>query len=339
MKKLGITLGLSLIAIVALGQKKAVSEALKLAKDAKPNYNEARAKIKEALVHAETKDDAKTWFTAGQIESAQFDTETAKQLLNQKPDEAAMYNALGEIYPYFLKAYELDKIPDAKGRVKPKFIKDMKAIMKANLPYYINGAAYYSEQNEYRKSYDFFNQYIAIADGQLLKENEKPADKAAVEEVDSNYVYAVYYSVIMAFQLNDHALAVDALIRANKQDFKKYEILQYLAEEYKIAEDTVHWEAALKDGLALFPKDEYFLFNLVGIYLSTERNDKAIEFISAAIQNSPNDAGLYKVAGIIYESGFKDYAKAEEAFKKSVELDGENDETQSNLGRIYFNQG
>ena len=43
-----------------------------------------------------------------------------------------MYEALGSILPYFEKAYELDQLPNEKGKVKPKFTKDIKGILGAN---------------------------------------------------------------------------------------------------------------------------------------------------------------------------------------------------------------
>ena len=334
MKKLGFTLGLCLLASVSFGQKKVVSEALKLARDAKPNFTEARAKIKSALENEETKNAAQTWYTAGQIESLQFDTENTKQMLGQQPDEAAMYNALAQVYPYFAKAYDLDRLPDAKGRVRPKYTKDMKSILKANLPYYMNGGGYFFEQRDYQKSYDFFNQYIDISDSPLMKDGEK-----AGAEVDSSYIYATYYAAIAVSQLNDSPTTIKAMKRASKLDFKKNEMLQYLSEEYKNAQDTASWEGVLNEGLAAFPKESYFLFNLISVYISSNRNEQALNFINTAIQNEPGNAQLYDVAGRVYESGLRDYAKAEEFFKKSVELDGENAESQSNLGRIYFNQG
>jgi tetratricopeptide (TPR) repeat protein len=335
MKKLFLTFGLCMAVSVAFGQKKAVTDALKFAKDAKPNFEEARKKIKEALANAETKDDAKTWFVAGQIESIVVDGEIAQQVLGKKPNEAVMYGALENIYPYFSKAYELDNLPNEKGKVKPKYSKDIKAILKADLPHYIYGGAYYFENLDYRKAHDFFNDYIEIADSKLLKEGEKTD---VTVPVDSNYIFANYYAALASSQLNDHNAAIVAMKRASKQDYKQNEIIQYLAEEYRNVADTANFEATLSEGLAIFPKEPYFLLNLINIYIQTGRNEKAIDYINTAIVNDPTNANLYDVAGRIYESGFKNLDKAEEYFKKATEIDGENAETQSNLGRIYFNQ-
>ena len=333
MKKLVFTIGLCLVTIISFGQKKAVTDALKYAKDTKPNFAEARAAIKGALENAETKDDAKTWYTAGQIESLQFDQENTKQMLQQQPDEAVMYSSLLAVYPYFVKAYELDNVPDAKGKVKPKFVKDIKSILRANMPYYINGGAYYFDQRDYKKALDCFNQIIDIIDNPFMKE-----EKAAMSPTDSTYYYANYYAAIASAQIDDSELAIKTLIRASKIDYKQNETLQYLSDEYRKIQDTVNWEKTLGEGLALFPNEEFFLFQLIQIYISTERNTKAIDFIESAIKNNPSNALLYDVAGRVYETGLKDVVKAEEYFNKAIELDGENAETQSNMGRIFFNQ-
>lgn len=44
-----------------------------------------------------------------------------------------MYEALYGILPYFQKAYELDQLPNEKGKVKPKYTKDIKSILSANM--------------------------------------------------------------------------------------------------------------------------------------------------------------------------------------------------------------
>ncbi|MDR2472013.1 MAG: hypothetical protein LBD53_00435 [Tannerella sp.] len=338
MKRIFLTFGLCLTAMIAFGQKKAVADAARLAKDTKPNFTEAKAKIKAALEHPETKDDAKTWFTAGDIESRLFDSENLKLPLGQTPNSAIMYGALFEVYPYFLKAYELDKIPDAKGKVKPKVTKDMQAIMQANMPYYMNGAIYYFEQKDYKKSYQFFNQMIEIKDGTLIKEGVKPPKKDEEVPVDSQYVFAVYYAAIAAIQSNDSQAAIATLTRASKQDFNQNEMLQYLGEEYRKLNDTLNLEKTMLEGLALFPTEQHFIINLINIYLHSDRHKEALTLLEKAIQADPTSAQLYDVAGRIYETSYKDDVKAEELYLKSIELDPDVAESQSNLGRIYFNR-
>ena len=335
MKNLVLTLGLCLVASVSFGQKKAVTEALKLAKDAKPNFTEARSTIKGALSNPETKNDAKTWYTAGQIESLQFDQENTKQMLGQQPNEEVMFNALIEVYPYFIEAYKLDNLPDAKGKVKPKFTKDIKSILRVNLPYYMNGGAFYFEKRDYRKAIAYFDQIVDISNDPIMKEGEKNMIDFAA---DSNYLFANYYAAIASAQLEDHEVALRVMNRALGVDFKKNDILQLLSEEYNRVNDTVNWEKTSNEGFALYPADDFFLFNLIRIYIDTDRHDKSLEYINTAISNNPTNAQLYNVAGRIHEASTKDYSKAEEYYIKSIEINSEDAEVQSNLGRIYFNQ-
>ena len=335
MKKLVFTLGLCLVASISFGQKKAVADALKLAKDPKPNFTEARALIKGALENAETKNDPKTWYTAGQIESLQFDQENTKQMLQQQADDEVMFSALIKVYPYFLEAYKLDNLPDAKGKIKPKFTKDIKSIMRANLPFYWNGGGYYFDNRDFKKAIEFFDQYIEISDNPIMKDGEKVSEVS----VDSFYLYSNYYAAVAAGELEDHELTVKTINRARNVDFKQQILLQTLVEEYKRVNDTVNMEKYSNEGMALYPKDDYFLIALINIYLNTNRNEKAIEYINTALQNNPDDAILFNSAGRIYEIIGDNFEKSEECYKRSIELDGQNAESQSNIGRLYYYRG
>ena len=147
MKRVLLTVALCVAASVSFAQKKAVNEAQSIAKGSTPDFSEARTLIKGALENPETKDDAKTWYVAGFIEDQQFSNERTKQVLGQQPDEPVMYEALGSILPYFEKAYELDQLPNEKGKVKPKFTKDIKGILGANHVYYNQGVNKQGEAN------------------------------------------------------------------------------------------------------------------------------------------------------------------------------------------------
>ena len=129
MKRILWTVALCIAATGAFAQKKAVKEAQSIAKGSNPDFTEARTIINGALENPETKEDAQAWFVAGFIENQQFSAEQTKQMIGQQPDEATMYTALTSILPYFEKAYEYDQRPNAKGKVKPKYTKDMKSIV------------------------------------------------------------------------------------------------------------------------------------------------------------------------------------------------------------------
>lgn len=332
MKRVLLTVALCVAASASFAQKKAVSEAQSIAKGQNPDFTEARTLIKGAMENAETKDDAKTWFVAGSIEDSQFSAERTKQMLGQQPNEPVMYEALINILPYFEKSYELDQLPNAKGKIKPKFTKDIKNILSANHIYYINGGAFYFDQKDYKKAYDFFEQYLKISDHPMFKGEETAAR-------DSNFMTVQFYAAVAATQLQNSQLAIAALERAKTMDYRANDVYQYLCYEYEQAKDTVNLEKTLEEGMQKFPEEPYYLMSLINNYIYSNRNEKAVQYLNTAISKDPQNPQLYDVMGRVYETGMKDYAQAETYFKKALEINPDYIESMSNLGRIYYNQG
>lgn len=335
MKRVLLTVALCVAASASFAQKKVVNEAQSIAKGSNADFGEARTLIKGALENPETKDDAKTWYVAGFIEDQQFNAERAKQILGQQPNEPVMYEALYGILPYFQKAYELDQLPNEKGKVKPKYTKDIKSILSANHVYLFNGGAYYFDKQEYKKAYDFFNQYVEISELPMFAGTQ-------TAEKDSTFMTVQFYAAAAASLAKDSKLAIAALERAKNTPYRQYDVYQYLCYEYgeaRTAQDSVMLEKTFEEGMQVFPDSAFFLNNLINTYIYSNRNEKALEMLNVAIQKNPNDANLYNVMGRVYETGLKDYANAEKNFQIALEKDPNLTDALSNIGRIYYNQG
>ena len=335
MKRVLLTVALCVAASASFAQKKVVNEAQSIAKGSNADFGEARTLIKGALENPETKDDAKTWYVAGFIEDQQFNAERAKQILGQQPNEPVMYEALYGILPYFQKAYELDQLPNEKGKVKPKYTKDIKSILSANHVYLFNGGAYYFDKQEYKKAYDFFNQYVEISELPMFAGTQ-------TAEKDSTFMTVQFYAAAAASLAKDSRLAIAALERAKNTPYRQYDVYQYFCYEYgeaRTAQDSVMLEKTFEEGMQVFPDSAFFLNNLINTYIYSNRNEKALEMLNVAIQKNPNDANLYNVMGRVYETGLKDYANAEKNFQIALEKDPNLTDALSNIGRIYYNQG
>ena len=335
MKRVLLTVALCVAASASFAQKKVVNEAQSIAKGSNADFGEARTLIKGALENPETKDDAKTWYVAGFIEDQQFNAERAKQILGQQPNEPVMYEALYGILPYFQKAYELDQLPNEKGKVKPKYTKDIKSILSANHVYLFNGGAYYFDNQEYNKAYDFCNHFVEISELPMFAGTQ-------TAEKDSTFMTVQFYAAAAASLAKDSRLAIAALERAKNTPYRQYDVYQYLCYEYgeaRTAQDSVMLEKTFEEGMQVFPDSAFFLNNLINTYIYSNRNEKALEMLNVAIQKNPNDANLYNVMGRVYETGLKDYANAEKNFQIALEKDPNLTDALSNIGRIYYNQG
>ncbi|MDR0796017.1 MAG: tetratricopeptide repeat protein [Tannerella sp.] len=332
MKHVFLIIGLCLATTAAIAQKAAVTGAERAAKDQKSNLGEARNLIKGAMTNAETKDDPKTWFIAGQVEDAQFNRENTKQILGQQPNEPVMYEALMNAVPFFLKANELDQRPNAKGKVAPKYTKNIKGILSANHIYFLNGGGYYFDEKDYSKAHNFFEKYLEIANLPFFA-GEKTAAK------DSTYMMIQFYSAIAACQMQNPELAIKVLTRAKDFPFRQSDVYQQLIVEYDQIKDSVNMEKTLEEGYKIFPDSSMYLLNLINLYIYSDRNEKAIELLNTAISKDAKSPELFQALGSVYETGYKDNKKAEEYFKKALDLSPDSPIALSNLGRVYYNQG
>ncbi|GHV55884.1 hypothetical protein FACS1894182_01210 [Bacteroidia bacterium] len=335
MKKLTFTFVLCFAVGLAFGQKKALNVAKNEVKSLKPNIEEARTAIQGALKDAETMNDAETWYVAGMVENKAFDTERAKEILGQAANEGVMYPALIKIYPYFAKANELDQLPDAKGKVKSKFQKDIKAIMIANRPYYINAGSYFYEKGDYQKAYENFRFY---GDMPKLPPFEGDVKSFPTQANDTNDIKIRYYAALAATSIPNADAAIELFNEIKDLGWSENEIYQRLASEYSQKEDTVHFVDVLKQGVNKFPQEPYYILNLINVNINQGKSDDAINYLQKAISVSPNDAQLYDVLGLVYEN-IKQPDNAILNIKKALEINPDYAEALSHLGRIYYNSG
>lgn len=329
MRKTLIAVTLCLATGLSFGQMKTVNSAFNEAKAEKPDLKEARAEIKSALENPETKDEAKTWYVAGFIENKAFENERNKQYVNQKPEEDAMYTALLACYNYYLKAAELDQRPNEKGKVKPKYLKDIKKTLKSNQVDYINGGAYYFDQKEFGKAYDQFNAFLEIPKLPFMQDEQIP--------IDTNYVKIKYYAALAATQMNDPQLAIRSLEDLKNDNYNPVEVYQYLVYEYQQTKDTANLVKTLEEGATKFKEEPFFVQSLINLYITTNELDKAIQYLDQAIEADPQNAQLWNVKGQLYENLQKDDL-AIECFDKAIALNPEYAEAYGNKGRVYYNQ-
>ncbi|MGL4780047.1 MAG: tetratricopeptide repeat protein [Bacteroidales bacterium] len=329
MKKVSLLATLCLVASVGFAQKKNVSSALSEANAEKPKFGEAINLIDAAMQNPETDKDAKTFYVAGYIQLKQFEAERNKTLLQQQANDAVMYNSLLNMYNYYTKAYDLDQLPDEKGKVKPKFVKKMTADLTGIYPNFINGGVYFNDQKDYKKAYELFNTYTELPNNPMMKDIEWSKD-TLMKDIK-------YYTCLMAVQSEDSKLAISTLERFKNDEYKGNELLQFLCFEYEKQQDTTQLVNTLQEGAKRYPSEPYFIQNLINMYLKTGKMNEAIAYLDEAIKLDPNNANYYNVKGAILEEQ-KDIQGALAAFQQAEKVDPNNAETYNNIGRVYYNQ-
>ena len=102
----------------------------------------------------------------------------------------------------------------------------------------------------------------------------------------------------------------------------------------EIQEEAVKY---LLEGNERFPNDEYMLIELINYYLMGDEPAKSEKYLDAAIKMNPKDANLYRAKGTLYEK-LNQPEKAEEMYRKTLELDPNDFVSQYNLGNIQLNK-
>ena len=306
-----------------------VKGADRLSDASKPNYPEARNLIQQALENPETKDDAKTWYTAGLVEERAFTGENQKSLKGEPQDLPNMYKALLAMHEYYTKTYEIDHQPNDKGKVRPKFEKKISKAYEENLLYYINAGGYYMEQKDFKNALKAFQAFREIKRSPLF-EGEK------IAQPDSNSMMVDFFAIITAYQAGDKQLAIQYGEELKGNGYRQNEVYQILAQTYIEEGDTANYITTMREGLKLFPKEPYYSVNLINTYIVQNKYDEARTFLTQAIELNPENPQLYDVMGKLYEESNEE--EAIKWFSKALEVDPNYVESLCNIGRIYYNE-
>ncbi|MDO4790647.1 MAG: tetratricopeptide repeat protein [Porphyromonas sp.] len=317
-------------AMPTFGQEKVVKQVQRLIKADKPNIKEARELIKPTLENEETKGSAFAWFVAGEVEKTLVEGEKIKMALQQPYNEVNFYNGLKNMYDLYLKASELDALPNEKGKVKKRYEKGIKSALGNNHGFYINAGSYYLNQQKNAEAYPFFKIYMDIKDLPMF-------EGSPIAAKDSVSMQVAFFKAFAA-QSVDSKLAIQEYEAIKGDDYRRSDVYQLLAEAYKKDGDNAGYERTILEGAKLFPKEKFFTFNLINSYIQSGRNDEAIEYLTKAIQNDPENVELINVLGKVYDQGKQDPDKALEYFQKALSINPNHSESIIDTGRVYYNK-
>ena len=330
MKKLILSTALCLIVFAAFSQKKNVNAVKSEISASKPNFAQAQTLMAEALEDPETKDNPETWYVAGSLEDKIFTNENNKTILKQQPDSTVMYEALIKSYDLFLKVFDLEKIPNEKGKISDKFSKQVKSILKINHPDYVNGGVYYYANKNYDKAYTAFNTYLEIPQLDIFKK-----DKLAADNV---YNQIALYASYSANYVGNSERAIQILESLKEKNYEKELVYSSLIDAYRDAKDSVRCMNTLLESAKQFPKNMYFIQNLINEYIKTGQREKAITYLDEAIAQEPGDPQYWSVKGDLYFAD-KNEEKALAAYKEALNVNPDYVPALGAIGSLYYNKG
>ena len=348
MKKTLLTASLLLLsATLSFGQKALVDQAWSMAKKAeKPDFKAARNTIQQALA-GESAEDVKAWYVAGNIEQRFYEKENEQAQFGMAAKEKEMDKALEDGYKYYRKAVGLDTLPNEKGKVKPKYIKNIQKDLLANSDGYINAGVRYFNAQEYLKAYEMWNIFIEIRELPFM------APMAKDMPADSIYAMLEYNAALAALNSGDADLTLKALLRAKGNGYEQNNVYKFIVGQYEAARDTANLIAILNEGNELFSnldvvatrpdgstftqKENYYSLRLINLYIAANDYNKAIDVLEAVVANDPENPELWNVKGQLLEAQ-DDIEGAIACFDKALSMNPNFALALGNMGRMYFNQ-
>lgn len=342
MKKL-LTFALCMAAVGSMSAQKANVEAAKKLAGKPEKIAEARDLINQAIQNPETAQDAQTYYIAGKIEFDAYDKDYATGMINPASvDRLKMGEEIINGYNQFLKALPLDQVPNEKGKVKPRFTKDMINKIKGHANDYFQSAVeFFNGHKYYPEAYESFMIYADMPEQDFMAEEklELPAEDRGT---------AYFNAGLAAYQGNEIYKSADAFRKArgvgydDKQAFI-YEIAcwQAAAQRDSTMEQTAKDKiiGVAEEGYAKYGMEEpLFINNIVNYLVADNKFDEAVNKVTELINAHPDNANLYGLRGFVYDRMGNDDASVAD-YKKSVSLPDVDFETLKNAGKKIYRVG
>jgi len=272
--------------------------------------DKAKESLDQALVNEKSKDNPKTYFAKGKLAQACFKSENATF-------KALYPNPLDTAYASYEKALKLDQ----KGSIEKQYKLNSTYLYLAN-DYIAQGVKAF-EGKEYEPALAAFESNIKIS-----------ASPNYIGAIDTG----IYFNAgLAAYNAKLYDRAVPHFQKCIELKYEGTTPWFLLYNCFINTKDATNAEVTLKKMFEIYPDDKDVIMQLVDYYINNNRPQDAHSYIDIAKAKNPNDHSLWWAEGVIYMRQDK-YDDAIASLNKSIELKGDQYDTQFNMGVCYYNK-
>lgn len=290
------------------GQKKNVDAAWRLVGKTE-SVAEARTLIKEAMGNPQTASQARTYYVAGMIEWRSYEADVRKREINPQDKSVTddgMAAKLLDGYRYFMRALPLDSVPDKKGKIKPKYSKDILEILDMHgVDLYRAGALSYIGKKYYPQAYEgFMNAAELILNPAMVNTRRHLSDSVCGT--------AYFFAGLSAYGAKQPFPALKAFGKAEQNGVRTDTLYLYeMAIWEQLARDSIHLRNVAQDSLLAISARAYrlhgitnpaFLSRMTQIYIADQQTDSILVVLNKEIEKSPEAWLPRGLRGWVYES-------------------------------------
>ena len=309
--------------LIAWGQKKTMTQVTDYIKSGK-NLDKAEKLMTDLLNDSSSRGNEKVWLLLFESQRKQYDQGNEKLYLKEKYDTTALFLVGKRMFDTLEGLDSLDRLPDARGKVKLKYRDRSAELLNIYRPNLFNGGVFFMKKHDFSRAYDFFDTYINSAVKPMFARYQ-------YAERDKRLPEAAYWASYCGYKLEKPQLTLRHTYQALKDSVHLPYMLQYLAETYKLEKDTARYVQTLKDGFSKYPKFPFFFPRLIDYYSHIGAYDEAMKSCDEALQtDSVNTLFRYAKSSLLLTMG-----RYKQSFAISKALIAEND----TLADAYLNAG
>lgn len=272
---LGLLVLLSLV-LGAGAQKKDISKARDYLKSGK-DFDKAEQLMTNLLKDTTNRSNKKIWVTLFDAQRRQYEQGNEKLYLKQAYDTAAFFNLASKMFATAEALDSLEMLPDKHGDVDIEYRKQHAEYLNHYRPNLYNGGVYYITKKKYADAYKLFDQYIACGEDPLFGSYK-------YNETDTLMPTAAYWAVYCGYKMRDTKATLHHTYLALKDKQHYGFMLQYLAETYKLENDSVRYLQTLEEGFEKYPHYKFFFPRLIEYYSNHSQWDKALQACDYGLQ-------------------------------------------------------
>lgn len=310
-------------------QKKDISQAKTLLKSGK-DLERAEELMRKVLADTTKVHSAKNWDLLFDIIKKQYDNVNELVYLKQKYDTVAVFNTV-------LKMFEVvAKIDSSLGKdarnltVQAKHQKKYSDILNQYRPNLYNGGLFFINKKDFNKAYTFLDTYINCANNPFFKDYY-------YQTTDPLIPNASYWAVYCGYKLESPQKALRHAYLALKDKEHHPMMLQYLADTYRMENDTVRYLETLYEGFQEYPTIPFFYIRSIDHYSELNQWGKVLTLSEGALTYSKENSWL-QVAKSTALLNLEKYSECIELCDSVIQKVDTIPEFYLNAGLAYFNQ-
>lgn len=246
--------------------------------------------------------------------------EQLKQGKVEQYDTLGFYNAILNALNDGIEADKYDQLPNAKGKVKPKFHTANQNRLYSLRVYLVNAGQEAAQAERNNDVLKYWGTYVTTADADLFKDipNKQP---------DQYLGQVAGFTARFAIQAKDYALAdkyVDVAMRDTAEYKDALNLKFYIAQQQlKSKEDSLNYINKLKEYYAKDTNNDLIFGTLSNMYSSMNMKSEMEQLISSKLSSDPNNVTAWSLKGQ-NEMNASKWDDAIASFKKVVSLDDKN---------------